>query len=176
MSNSSPEKLADNKLKKSYDASLPKTTEHLLGFRSRLAAGEVNVYRFVSVRSGDNSMLAKLIEVNEKIRTQQQLPEIKIAFSKGDVKVDQTTISKVYVHESYGSFHNRPLPSLSAIRAAQSDQNLISQLLKVNGEDYSTKELLDHNDTAALEQFRDYSTQVVTLVFQQGQQQSLIVT
>jgi len=172
LSNSSEEKLADNPLEKTYDVSVTgkSPTEHLLGYRTGLAVAGANIQRFITLRAGENSMLAKLIEIGKQEAEQKKFPEFTIEFSQGSVVVNQKTVSRIYVHESYGSFHNLPLPSFARVREAQKNVNLVPNLLDVAFEDFTTRALIEFNDSEDLENFRDATTQVATVVMQQGQQ------
>lgn len=149
-----------------YKFSISGSSQHLLGFRSRVAASGANVFRFSSLRTDSNSFIEKMMELNDQNVQQKKMTDFTIKFTQGEIKVTQENLNAMYVDESWGSFTKIPPASLLDITGDTPEQEHV----RLNLDDFSPHSLMqrDAHHEHHEENFRPDTVQTLTLVFKPG--------
>jgi hypothetical protein len=166
LSNKSKRDLAKTALGDDYKFTLSGGSQHLLGFRARVAASGANVFRFVSLRTDTNSFLEKIVEVNNQNVDQKKMSDFTIKFPQGDIKVTQENLLAFYADESWGSFCKFGPAPLLDLSSDQPEQRFV----RLDPKDFSAELLLqlDAHHEHHEESFKPDTVQTATLVFKPG--------
>jgi len=177
LQNSDPDRLIESGLGNDYEYSLGGETEQLLGFRARMATGQVNILRFSSLRNNVNCFLQQIISASNQSEGQQSMSAFTINFTPKSIQVTQQNLAKVFIQESYGYLQHVALPPLLDYTAGTDtakDEGLTRMLI----EDYRQSDLLalDANMNPTPFSLGPRTVETATFVFNQGNYQDLNIT
>jgi hypothetical protein len=130
---------AKNRTAQAYLYSLDGFNEPLLSFSGRFSRDTVEVFRYGSRRSKDNSFTKLAIKMDEE-RKDGGILTHDIKYKGLTTTVSGKNLQALLVDESYGSLLHHPLPSLSHMARATN----LASLVELNFDPHSPFEYLQH--------------------------------
>jgi hypothetical protein len=176
LSNTGTNVLSEGLLGKDYVWGVDTPPQHLLGFQARLSAGASVVVRFASLRNAKNSILGRVVQMNNAQATtaDQAMTPWEIKFAQGDLTITKDNLVRLFVQELYGECCKWPIPTLSDYLAPGAGPSLA----RLNPPAPAADVLLSHEFEKGYDSDNDasrFTVEVCTIVFVPGHYRHLLI-